>query len=466
MTPPDPFVQPLARELALRPDQVGQVVALLDAGNTIPFLARYRKEATGGLDEVVLRQVQDALGRLRRLEARRGEVREALVGQGVLTPELAREVDAAKSLARLEDLYLPYRPKRRTRASIARDRGLAPLAALFARPGREGPREAAQRFVDPAREVTTPEDALAGARDILAEQAAEDPGVRGRARNVALKQAVLRATRAPKGEDPQGKYALYHDFREPVARVVPHRILAVDRGEAEGVLRVAVELPEPQLLAFLREALRVTAPGWREEAEAAAADGLKRLLAPALEREVREALTERAQAHAIGVFATNVKALLLQPPLKGRVVMGIDPGFRTGCKVVVVDPTGAPLGAGETIFPHEPQRQWAQAVSVLQGLIVRHGVEVVAIGNGTASRETEQLVAEAVRGTATAYAIVSEAGASVYSASEVAREEFPDLDATQRGNISIARRLQDPLAELVKIDPEAIGVGLYQHDLD
>jgi uncharacterized protein len=489
MTAPD-LTAPLAAELGLPAAAVARTVALLDAGDTIPFLARYRKEQTGGLDEVQLRALQDALGRRRKLEARRAEVREALEGQGQLTPELAAKLAAADKLAAVEDLYLPFRPKRRTRASIARDRGLAPLAALFARPPRETPLEAARRFVDPAGArgsgeggVPTPEDALAGARDILAEQVSEDPEVRGRARNVSLKDAIFTATKAPKAEDPQGKYTQYYKFQEPVARVQPHRVLACDRGEAEGVLRVGVDLPEPRLLAFMRDKLRVDAPGWREEAEAALADGLKRLLGPAIERELRTLLTEKAQAHAIGVFAANLKALLLQPPLAGKVVMGVDPGFRTGCKVVVVDAQGTPVDPGHVIYPHErssgrgnapegrdaregPQKQWDAALEKLKDLIAKHAVDVVAIGNGTASRETETLVAEAIKGTSAAYAIVSEAGASVYSASEVAREEFPDLDATQRGNVSIARRLQDPLAELVKIDPQAIGVGLYQHDLD
>jgi uncharacterized protein len=391
-------------------------------------------------------------------------VKAALVGQGVLTPELAAKLAAADKLAAIEDLYLPFRPKRRTRASQARDRGLEPLAALFHRPPRESPLEAARRFISP--DVKTPDAALAGARDILAEEVSEDPDVRGRARTVAMKDAVLTATKAPKAEDPQGKYAQYYAFKEPVARVQPHRVLACDRGEAEGVLRVGVDLPEGHILAFMRDKFRIQATGWKEEAELAFADSLSRLLGPAIERDVRAALTEKAQAHAIAVFAANVKALLLQPPLKDKVVMGIDPGFRTGCKVVVVDRTGTPVGAGLAIYPHEPQKQWDQALKTLRDLIARHGVEIIAVGNGTASRETEALVAEAIKGTAAAYTIVSEAGASVYSASDVAREEFPDLDATQRGNISIARRLQDPLAELVKIDPQAIGVGLYQHDLD
>ncbi|HEY9721549.1 MAG TPA: Tex family protein [Oscillatoriaceae cyanobacterium] len=457
----------LAQELALKPSQVATVVALLDEGNTIPFLARYRKEATGGLDEVALRALQDALARLRRLEERRAEVTASIAEQGLLTPELERRLAEANKLSALEDLYLPYRPKRRTRATMAREKGLAPLAALFASPPRETPAEAARRFLDAAKGVATVEEALAGARDILAEQVSEDASVRGRARTLALKEGVLQAVKAPKAEDPQGKYAQYYDFSESVARVQPHRVLACDRGEAEGVLKVSVALPEARILAFMAEALQVRAPGWREQAAEAFADGFKRLLGPAIERDVRAALTESAQSHAIGVFAANLKALLLQPPLRGQVVMGVDPGFRTGCKVTVVDATGTPREPGIAIYPHEPQKQWREAIETLRRLIAKYGVTVVAIGNGTASRETEQLVAEAIKGLAgVGYVIVSEAGASVYSASEAAREEFPDLDATQRGTISIARRLQDPLAELIKIDPQAIGVGQYQHDLD
>jgi uncharacterized protein len=456
----------LARELSLSPGAVAKAIALFDEGNTVPFIARYRKEATEGLDEVQLRAVQDALDRRRKLDARREDIRASLTEQGVLTPELAKSLDAADKLSTLEDLYLPFRPKRRTRAMIAKERGLGPLAMMFQHPPRETPQVAAQRFVNAAKDVPTVEDALAGARDILAETTSEDPEIRGRARNLAMNLAVLTAKKAPKAEDPQGKYAQYYDFKEPVSRVQPHRVLACDRGEAESILRVGLDLPDERILGFMRDRWASRAPGWREQSEAALEDGLKRLLGPAIERDVRSTLTEKAQTHAIGVFASNVKALLLQPPLKGQVVMGVDPGYRTGCKVVVVDATGKPMDGGSVIYPHEPQKQWEQAKKTLRDLIARHGVGVVAIGNGTASRETETLVAEAISGTGASYVIVSEAGASVYSASDVAREEFPDLDATQRGNISIARRLQDPLAELVKIDPQAIGVGLYQHDVD
>jgi len=460
------FEARLARTLGVDPAALGRAIQLLDEGNTIPFLARYRKEATGGVDEQQLRTIQDEVARHRKLEERRAEIRRSLDEQGVLTPELVQKLTQADKLTTLEDLYLPYRPKRRTRASMARERGLDPLAAYLQRPPKESPRQVAARFVHPDQGVASVEEALAGARDILAELASEDPDVRGRARHLSMQEAILVAAKAPKAEDPQGKYAQYYAFSEPAGRVQPHRVLACDRGEAENVLKVGVELPEARILGFMRDRYGCQVAEWKDETELALQDGFKRLLGPAIERDVRSALTGRAQAHAITLFASNLRALLLQPPMRGQVVMGIDPGFRTGCKVTVVDPTGKPLHDGIAIYPHEPQKRWNEAIATLRDLIARYGVTIVAIGNGTASRETESLVAEAIRGTETRYVLVSEAGASVYSASEVARDEFPDLDATQRGTISIARRLQDPLAELVKIDPQSIGVGLYQHDLD
>ncbi|HEY9855085.1 MAG TPA: Tex family protein [Stenomitos sp.] len=466
MTTTDTLIQSLAQAMQAPSAAVARTVALFDEGNTIPFIARYRKEATGGMDEVQLRQLQDDLAKRRKLEERRAEIRASLSEQGHLTPELAQKLEAADRLSLLEDLYLPYRPKRRTRATMAREKGLGPLADLFRRPPQESPTSAARRFVSSERGVGTPEEALAGARDILAELASEDADIRGRARQLTLQLGLLTAAKAPKAEDPQGKYAQYYTYSEPVAKVQPHRVLACDRGEAEGVLKVGIDLPTDRILPIMRERWASRTPGWREESEAALEDALKRLLGPAIERDVRAALTERAQGHAISVFAANLKSLLLQPPMRGQVVLGIDPGFRTGCKVVVVDPTGRPLNDGIAIYPHEPQRRWNEAIETLRSMIQRYGVTVVAVGNGTASRETEQLVGEAIKGTGVRYTLVSEAGASVYSASEVAREEFPQLDATQRGTISIARRLQDPLAELIKIDPQAIGVGLYQHDMD
>lgn len=464
MTPTASDLARFASELGLQVSQLLPSAALLDEGNTIPFLARYRKEATGGLDEVQLRALQERLERWRKLEERREVIREALQAAGVLSPDLLTKLSAVDKLASLEDLYLPYRPKRRTRASIARDLGLAPLAGMMLRPSRQAPDEAARPYV--RSEMPTVEDVLALARDIVAEQVVEEPEMRGRARKLSLQESMLTARKGPKAEDPQGKYTQYYAFAEAVRRIAPHRVLACDRGEAEGVLKVEVQLPDERILSWLRERHVPADSRWRPEVEKALTDGYKRLLAPSLERDVRQALTEQAQSHAITVFGRNLKALLLQPPLRGQVVLGIDPGFRSGCKVAVVDPTGLPRGKASVIHPHEPQNRWDEAKQTLRTLIQRHAVTVVAIGNGTASRETEQLVAETLKGTELRYTIVSEAGASVYSASETAREEFPDLDVTERGTISIARRLQDPLAELVKIDPQAIGVGLYQHDLE
>ncbi|MGE5708104.1 MAG: Tex-like N-terminal domain-containing protein, partial [Bacteroidota bacterium] len=452
----------ISQTLSLHLNQVQRVIALLDEGNTIPFLARYRKEATGGLDEVQLREVQDHLTRLRKLEERREEIEKSIQEQGKLDEALARKIAEALTLSQLEDLYLPFRPKRRTRAMIAKERGLEPLANLLLAPPKEPPATVAQRFLGP--EVPTAEDALAGARDILAEMVAEEPEIREYARHWSRQEGLFATSRA-KGEDPQEKYSQYYAFSEPIRKVQPHRVLACERGEKEGVLKVGLELPKERILGRMQLRWK-SLPPWQAEVEKALEDGYKRLLAPHIERELRSELNEAAQHHAIGIFASNVRSLLLQPPLRGKVILGIDPGFRTGCKVVVVDPTGKPLVEGFAIYPHEPQKRWKEAIGQIRETIERYGVDIVAIGNGTASRETEALVAEAIQGTRVQYTLVSEAGASVYSASEVAREEFPDLDATQRGTISIARRLQDPLAELVKIDPKSIGVGQYQHDLE
>ena len=466
----DELVARAARELSLPAHHVAGAAELLDAGNTIPFIARYRKEATGGLDEVQLQAIQDRLEYLRNLEKRRADVLRLIDEQGKLTPELEEKIRKAELLHELEDLYLPYRPKRRTRASVAREKGLGPLADLIlAQAVVEGSLEEQGRpFLNEELGLGTLEQVYAGARDIVAEVVAEDADVRGRVRDLFFREAPLTAKLADPDKDPGQKYTLYYDFSEPAGRVPPHRVLAINRAEREGVLRVAVDLPyeraRPILMArHTPNPQSVFAP----QLETALEDGYKRLLSLSLEREVRSALTEKAEAHAISLFAANLRKLLLQPPLRGQKVMGIDPGYRTGCKVAVVDATGKYL-EGTTIYPHEPQRRWEQAKETIRSLASKHGVEVVAIGNGTASRETELLVAEVIAEAdfRLAYTIVNEAGASVYSASEVARQEFPDLEAAQRGNISIARRLQDPLAELVKIDPKSIGVGLYQHDVE
>lgn len=464
----DSLVPRLAADLALQSAQVARTLTLLDDGNTVPFIARYRKEVTGGLDEMQIEAVAKRAASVRALEARRAEILRIIGEQHKLTSDLAAAIAAAASLAELEDLYLPYRPKRRTRAMIARERGLEPLAAaILAQP--DGPRAAlAGPFVDATKDVPGIEEALAGARDIVAETIAEDAEVRGELRALFSRAGSLAVRPGDREKDPTGTYAHYYEFREALATLPPHRILAIDRGEREGVLKVGVAAPEPDAITLIDRSYPADdrSPMARD-LRIAAADGYDRLLAPSLEREMRSALTARAQSHAIEVFALNLRPLLLQPPLRGRTVLGIDPGFRSGCKVAVVDETGKLL-AGSTVYPHPPQGRWSEAKAALKALVEAHQVSIFAVGSGTAGRETELLVAELIGESARdlSYAMVDEAGASVYSVSAVAREEFPDLDATGRGVVSIARRLQDPLAELVKVDPQAVGVGLYQHDLD
>ena len=463
------IVSIIASELSLPHARVAATVALFDDGNTLPFVARYRKEVTGGLDEEQLRQVQARLAYLRRLAERKQAVLSSIEEQGKLTPELSAAIEAATTLQMIEDLYLPFKPKRRTRASIARERGLQPLAdQLLAQQDGRPPEALASAFL--SGEVPDVEAALAGARDILAEQLTEDADARGQARRLALQRAIVicRTAGEQAGVDPGGKYRLYYDVALPLAELQPHQALAIDRGEAEGALKVTLALPGEDTVALVAARfLRHDAPpALRAQIQTAIADGVDRLLLPSLERELRAAGTDEAGDHAIKVFSANLRNLLLQPPLRGRVVMGIDPGYRTGCKVAVVDPTGKVI-ATTTIYPHEPQRRWDEAIKALSTAIEAAGVQVIAIGNGTASRETEQLAAELIgRFSGVQYAMVSEAGASVYSASPLARQELPDLDVSMRGAVSIARRLQDPLAESVKIDPQSIGVGLYQHDVD
>ncbi|MGI5837542.1 MAG: Tex family protein [Chloroflexota bacterium] len=466
----DDIVTRSARELSLPAHQVASAVELLDTGNTIPFIARYRKEATGGLDEVQLQAIQDRVEYLRNLEKRRADVLRLIDEQGKLTPELAEKINQAETLHELEDLYLPYRPKRKTRASVAREKGLGPLADLIiAQAVMESTLdEQGQPFLNEELGLETLEQVYAGARDIVAEVVAEDADVRGAMRDLFFREALLTAKVIDPAKDPGQKYTLYYEFSEPVGKVPPHRVLAINRAEREEVLRVSVDLPYEMARLVLESHYQPNPQSiFAQQLEMAMEDSYKRLLSLSLEREVRATLTEKGETHAISLFAANLRKLLLQPPLRGQKVMGIDPGFRTGCKVAVVDATGKYL-EGTTIYPHEPQRQWNQAKETIAALAKKHEVEIVAIGNGTASRETEALVAEVIDEVdfKLAYTIVNEAGASVYSASEVARQEFPDLEAAQRGNISIARRLQDPLAELVKIDPKSIGVGLYQHDVD
>jgi uncharacterized protein len=470
----------LSQELGLNNGQIARTITLLDEGNTIPFIARYRKEVTGSLDEVQIQTIADRAAALRALFERKSDVRRLIEAQGKLTPELESAILAATTLQEVEDLYLPYRPKRKTRASVAREKGLAPLAELILQqPELAGEREAvleeqARPFLDAEKGVDTSLEAYAGARDIVAEVIAEDANVRGSVRATFFKQASMTAKAVDPEKvaekDSKGVYQLYYEFNENITKLVPHRVLAINRGEREDVLRVNVTLPYEQAQPEITRQypVRATSP-FAYHLEEAMEDGYKRLLAPAMEREARVELTRKAEEHAINIFAANLRNLLLQPPLRGRKVLGIDPGYRTGCKLTVVDETGKYIES-DTMYLHQPER----APQILRGLITKYQIDVIAIGNGTASRETEQLVAGLIREIEAetghkgqiGYVIVNEAGASVYSASEAARQEFPTLDATQRGTISIARRLQDPLAELVKIDPKAVGVGLYQHDVD
>jgi uncharacterized protein len=460
-------IEQIAAQLELRLEKVAATVDLLDADNTIPFIARYRKEVTGGMDEEQLRQVSDLLKRLRLLDERRQTIFKSIEEQGKLTPQLKQQLLQAETLTELEDLYQPYKPKRRTRASVARERGLQPLADLIL----EQPRfersllDLAQPYL--TDEVPTVEEAWAGSRDIVAEIISDHAEVRQGTRLKAMQWGVLRSEKQPDAAGEKRTYETYYEFAERVDRLRPHQVLALNRGESEKVLRLSLDVAERDwqgaIVAVFRPDLRSPLA---EQLTLAVNDAAQRLLLPAIERDVRRVLTEQAEQHAIRVFADNLHALLNQPPLSGHTVLGIDPGFRTGCKTAVVDPTGKVLET-DTIFPHPPQNQREQALKTLADLVERHQISLVTIGNGTGSRETEQLVAELTRANpGVHYLIVNEAGASVYSASPLARAEMPDLDVSMRGAVSIARRAQDPLAELVKIDPKSIGVGLYQHDVD
>ncbi len=460
------IVDRVASQMKLRSPQVETVFSLLDEGCTIPFLARYRKERTGGLDEEQLREIQAAKAHWEALEARKTSILKSLQEQGVLTEALSRAVEAADSLTVLEDLYLPYKPKRKTRAAKAIELGLEPLAkTLCAQPGHQTPEEAAKRYLGP--EVPSVGEALSGARDIVAEWAAERAEVRQAVRDKATRFGTLVVALKKGVEDPKETYRSYYDYRGAVSRLQPHQVLAIDRGEREKILKVDMELSERDWKDPLWKAFRPRANSpWGEHLSAALEDGASRLLLPAVERDVRRNLTEKAQAHAIEVFAGNLRGLLLVPPIAGQTVLGLDPGFRTGCKLAVVDATGKLLDTA-TIYPHPPQKQTRESLAMLSRLVTKHKVAVIAIGNGTASRESEQLAAELVKEhPGLAYLMVSEAGASVYSASPLAKAELPGLDVSLRGAVSIARRVLDPLAELIKIDPKSVGVGLYQHDLE
>ncbi len=462
----DAMIQTLANELGQKETYVENVVRLIDEGNTIPFIARYRKELHGSMDDQLLRALADRLQYLRNLEARKEEVKAAVEGQGKLTEELAAQVDAAQTLAEVEDLYRPYKQKRRTRATVAREKGLEPLAARFFSLDEPcpPPEEAAADFLDPEKGVETVEDALQGANDIIAEWISDDAAIRKSLRELYLRRAMLVSKAADK-EPEDTVYRLYYDFKCPLKRMQGYQTLAVNRGEREGVLKVSVDLDTEEAHIAVR---RACVPGRAAMAfvREAADDAYDRLLQPSLEREMRACLTEEADEGAIKMFALNLRPLLMQPPVRGKVTMGLDPGYRMGCKVAVVDGTGKVLDTA-VVYPTHGARQKEECISRLGALIRKHGVQHIAIGNGTASRETEQMTVELIQrlGGGVSYMIVNEAGASVYSASKLAAEEFPEFDVNLRSAVSIARRLQDPLAELVKIDPKAIGVGQYQHDM-
>ena len=455
----------LARELDKPLAHVQNVIDLLDQGNTIPFIARYRKELHGSMDDTALRTLEDRLSYLRNLDQRRQEVKNAIDGQGKLTDELSAAIDSAATLAEVEDLYRPYKQKRRTRATVAREKGLEPLALLLLDQGRDcpAPEEAARDYVDPEKGVETLADALQGANDIVAELLSDDAAIRKTLRELLRRQGHLRSLAATEEDT---VYRLYYDFDQPIAKLAGHQILAINRGEKEGVLTVTVLLDRELGLMTLRRA--VVHPGSRamEFIKAACEDAYDRLIYPSLEREARSDLTAAACEGAIANFGLNLKPLLMQPPVKGHVTMGLDPGYAHGCKVAVIDGTGRVLDTA-VVYPTYGPRQKQEAIDRLSRLVRRHGVTHIAIGNGTASRETEQMAVEMIRalGGGVSYMMVNEAGASVYSASKLAAEEFPEYDVNLRSAVSIARRMQDPLAELVKIDPKAIGVGQYQHDM-
>ena len=463
----DRIIEILARELGKEARHVENVVRLLDEGNTVPFIARYRKELHGAMDDAALRTLAERLQYLRGLEERREAVKKAVDQQGKLTEELSAAIDAAATLAEVEDLYRPYKQKRRTRAAIAREKGLSPLAEVLFAQGPDCPDPAAEaaKYVDGEKGVETVEDALAGASDIIAETVSDDASLRGTLRSLLRRSGYLVSSAA---SEEDSVYRLYYDFRQPLSRVQGYQVLAINRGEKEGFLKVSVELDRDTALRTVRR--QVLIPGSKSMAfvRSAADDAYDRLLFPSLERECRSRLSDEAYEGAIGQFALNLRPLLMQPPVKGKVTMGLDPGYRMGCKVAVVDGTGKVLDTA-VVYPTYGERQKKEAIAGLAKLIRKDNVEHIAIGNGTASRETEAMAVELIRqvnaeGRHVSYMIVSEAGASVYSASPLAAEEFPQYDVNLRSAVSIARRLQDPLAELVKIDPKAIGVGQYQHD--
>ena len=459
------IIRKLREEFGITQSQAENTVRLLDEGNTVPFIARYRKEMTGSLDDQIIRQLSERLTALRNLEDRRTQVRTAIAEQGRLTDALAAKLDAAQTQTEIEDIYRPFRPKRRTRASIAKEKGLQPLADIIWGQKLIGtPEEAAKAFVDSGQGVDTVLDAINGAMDILAEQISDDADLRKLLREETIKCGAIVSK---KTKDEPSVYEMYYDYREPLKKAAGHRVLAMNRGEKEGFLSVKIEGEEEKLLQRMERRLIRRSSDTADILRWVIADSYKRLIAPSLEREIRNDLTEQAEEAAIGVFRENLRQLLLQPPISGKVVLALDPAYRTGCKIAVIDTTGKPLET-TVVYPTPPQNKTAEAEKKLLALIEKYGVDLISIGNGTASRESELFVAEMLKKTSrrVQYIIANEAGASVYSASKLGAEEFPDYDVSLRSAVSIGRRIQDPLAELVKIDPKSIGVGQYQHDMN
>lgn len=456
-----------AARAAVSIHQTEKVIALLEQGNTVPFIARYRKEETGSLDEVQIKAVEDAYSYVKGLEQRKEEVLRIIEEQGKLDDELRKSIVSATVLQRVEDLYRPFMQKRRTRAMMAKEKGLEPLATLLLEFSEKAPEELAVPFVNSEAEVETIEDALAGARDIIAEMFADDASIRESIRKLAWAQGSITSSLKKGAEDEKKVFGNYYEYDEPLKRIVPHRTLALNRGEKEDVLRVGITFPEERIIGGMgRELIRKAHSPATAQVEEAIEDAFKRLIAPSIEREIRNALTEKAEEQAIHVFSENLKSLLLQPPLRGNVVLGVDPAFRSGCKLAIVDETGK-LHEVSVIFPHPPKPEKEKSKRAILQLLKKYPISIIAIGNGTASRETELFIADCIKEAESdvSYVIVNEAGASVYSASAQAREEFPDLMVEERSAVSIARRLQDPLSELVKIDPGSVGVGQYQHDV-
>ncbi|MFE0566237.1 Tex family protein [Priestia megaterium] len=461
------IVQRVSKEVEISQKQVQNVIALVEDGNTVPFIARYRKEQTGALDEVQIRNILDSWNYLMNLEERKEEVLRLIEEQGKLTEELAAQIHQAKKLQQVEDLYRPFKQKRRTKATVAKEKGLEPLAQWLLNFPRSDVKNEAKTYINEEAGVQSSEEAIQGALDIVAEQISDEASYRQWIRTTTVKDGIIVTSVKDPEKDEKNIYEMYYEYTEAVKRIVPHRILAMNRGEKDGILKVSIDAPTDRILSYLhKQVIKKRDSSAESYIISAIEDAYKRLIEPSIEREIRKELSEKAEERAIHIFSENLRKLLLQPPLKGKVVLGVDPAFRTGCKLAVVDETGKVL-KNDVIYPHPPVRKAAEAQNKLKKMFAEYPIEVVAIGNGTASRETEQFVADVLKEIKNPvyYLIVNEAGASVYSASDVAREEFPDFQVEERSAVSIARRLQDPLAELVKIDPKSVGVGQYQHDV-